>query len=308
MIPFETLVERVYAMSKRFVATAAPPEPRHRGRKPALSRSAVLTLALLSQLQRFSSERDFMRFAQVHLHQRFPTLPDRTQVNRAIRRQQPLLAQFGQWCADQLARAEAPHELLDSTAKPLRNPQRRGAGVLPALTLVGRSLRLGYFRGVRVLIATTPAGVITGTHLAPGNTNDHPHAETFFAARAGADPAPAVGTASSGTYLADTGFAGRQWRAKWTADYDVTVVAPPQPDSADAWATTDTQAHSGQRQRIETVIGRLLHDFRLERDRPRTEEGLRARLAAKVGLHNFLLWWNHEDGRPLFQIAAVIGW
>ena len=65
--------------------------------------------------------------------------------------------QFGQWCADQLARAEAPHELLDSTASPCAIPNAAGRGFCRA-DLVGRSLRLGYFRGVRVLIATTPRG------------------------------------------------------------------------------------------------------------------------------------------------------
>jgi hypothetical protein len=298
----------VYVMCDTFQATHLPPEPVRRGRPTALSRSEVLTLGLVSQLQRFSSERDFMRFAQTCWRSLFPTLPDRSQVNRAIRQQRPALEAFAQWCADLLARGEAPYELLDSTAKPLRNPQRRGEGALPELTAVGKSLRLGFFRGVRVLVATTPAGAITGTSIAPGNTNDHPHADSFFASRAAADAPPAVGRPGSGTYLADTGFAGRRWRAHWVAKLAATVIAPPQPDSADAWPEEQKQAHIRARQPIETVIGRLLHDFRLERDRPKTIGGLLTRLAAKVSLHNFVLWWNRHQGRADFVIAEVIGW
>jgi hypothetical protein len=308
MATFETFVIAVYVMCDTFAATQLPPARVRRGRKPALSRSEVLTLGLISQLQRFSSEREFMRCAQTCWRALFPTLPDRSQVNRAIRREQAALEAFGPWCADQVGRGEAPYELLDSTAKPVRNPHRRGEGVLPALTAVGKSLRLGFFHGVRVLVATTPAGAITGTSIAPGNTNDHPHADAFFACRAAADAPAAVGRASSGPYLADTGFAGRRWRAQWAADYGATVIAPPQPDSADVWDAEVRQAHISRRQRIETVIGRLLHDFRLERDRPKTIGGLLTRVAAKVGIHNVLLWWNRQEGRADFAIAEVIGW
>jgi hypothetical protein len=69
MTPFATFGQEVYAMSKRFGATQLPPAPRRRGRQPALSRAAVLALALalLRQLQRFRRERDVMRYAQIHL-------------------------------------------------------------------------------------------------------------------------------------------------------------------------------------------------------------------------------------------------
>jgi Transposase DDE domain len=308
MATFETFVLAVYVMIDRFVRTQLPPDPVQRGRKPALGRSAVLTLGLISQLQRFSSERDCMRCADTRLRSLFPTLPDRSQVNRAIRRQQPALEAFGQWCANQLDRVQAPWELLDSTAKPLRNRQRRGEGALQELTACGRSLRLDYFLGIRVLVATTPDGVITGTAIAPGNTNDHPLAEVLFAARAAPDAAAAWGTASSGTYLADTGFAGRRWRAHWGEVYGVDVVAPPQPDSDERWPEERKQAHIGRRQPIESVIGRLLYDFRLERDRPKTIGGVLSRLAAKVSVHNFLIWLNRREGRPDFAIAGVIGW
>lgn len=307
MPPFETFAEEVYVMSQHFVATQLAPEPVGRGRKPALDRAAVLTLALLSQLQRFASERDFYRYADRWLRWLVPTLPDRSQVNRAIRRHRAELDAFGQWCAAQAA-DRVPYELLDTTAKPLRNRQRRGTSPLAPLCAVGRSLRLDIFHGVRVLVAITPEGLITGTHVGPGNRNDRPLTETFLAERAAAVPTAAGDRPASGIYLADTGFAGRQRQAHWQETYGAEVIAPPQPDSRDRWSEERQREHRRLRQRIETVIGRLLHDFRLERDRPKTVPGLLSRLAAKVALHNVVLWSNRLHDRPRFVIAEVIEW
>jgi len=44
------------------------------------------------------------------------------------------------------------------------------------------------------------------------------------------------------------------------------------------------------RQIIETVNDKLLNTFHLARERPHDVAGFRARLAAKVALHNFCIW------------------
>ena len=50
------------------------PFPRKLGRTPWLLHSEVLTLAILAQWPRFRSERDFHRFADVHIRGCFPDL------------------------------------------------------------------------------------------------------------------------------------------------------------------------------------------------------------------------------------------
>lgn len=57
---------------------------------------------------------------------------------------------------------------------------------------------------------------------------------------------------------------------------------------------------------IETVNERLLFSCGLDRERPHALDGLQARLAAAVGLHNVRCWLNRRDGRGLLQVADLL--
>ena len=309
MPDFETFVIAVYLLVDAFERQQVVPEPPPRGRPPGLCRTEVLTLALIAQLDRFASERAFARFAHTQLRGLFPGLPERSELNRAFRRRADDLGQFGRWCARHLGAATVPYEILDTTAWPLRNAKRRGEGTLPEVAAIGRSLRLGWFDGVRVLVAVTPAGIVTGFGVAPGNAQDRSLAETFFAQRAlPAQVLTSVGRAASGVYLADSGFAGRRTRLHWAEAYAAHVYAPPQPDSGERWPRALRRWHTSARQIVETVFQRLVQGLRLERERPRTLSGVLTRLAAKVGLHNALIRWNRQTGHPDLAFATVIGW
>ena len=61
-----------------------PPSPRARS-SPSPSSPAG---------RRFSSERDFYRYAQTNLHDAFPSLPDRSQFNRLVRSHGSLIEAF----------------------------------------------------------------------------------------------------------------------------------------------------------------------------------------------------------------------
>lgn len=309
MADFETFVIGVYVTVDEFQRDHLPPEPGRPGRRPGLCRAEAMTLALVGRLDRFPSERGFARFAAARLRGLFPGLPERSQLNRLLRRQHDALVAFGRWEARRLGALAAPYEALDTTALPLRNPKRRGAGALPEAAALGKSMRLGWFEGVRLLVAVLPEGAVTGFGLAPGNEQDRALAEAFFAERAApAQALPSVGRAASGAYLADTAFAGRAARARWAARYDAHVYAPPQPDSGERWPPALRRWHAGARQVVEAVFQRLLQGFRLERERPRTLGGLLTRVAAAVALHNTLIRRNRQDGRPDLALTEAIGW
>jgi hypothetical protein len=308
MPTFETFVIAVYLLIDAYLQTE-PPAPRRRGRPPGLNRGEVLTLALLAQLDRFPSERAFARYAATGLRDLFPGLPERTGLNRAFRAHTEDLVRFGRWCARRLGAQTAPYEVLDTTAWPLRNAKRRGEGTLPEVVAIGRSLRLGWFEGVRVLITVTPEGAVTGYGIAAGNAQDRPIAESFLAQRA--EPVqvvPAVGRPANGIYLADAGFGGRDVRQRWAAAYDAHVYVPPKRDSAEWWPPALRRWHKHARQIVETVVQRLVQGFRLERERPRTMSGVLLRLAAKVAVHNALMCWNRASGRPDLAYATAVGW
>ena len=304
LIP-ETVVIAVYCMVDEYLAGEPPPGP-HRGRRPALARSEVLTLALFGQLAGFASERAFWRFADAAWRGLFPGLPSRPQLNRAIRAEAPALTAFGRACARRLDALTAPYEVLDTTAVPTRNAKRRGVGAMPEVTAPGWSVRLGWFVGVRLEVAATPSGVVTGWGFGPGNAQDRALADALLGQRAlPAQSVPSAGRPASGVYLADTGFAGREARARWL-DLGADVLAPPQPDSGERWPAAVRSWHRRRRQIVETVFGRLHGAFRLERDRPRSLGGLRARIAAKVALSNALIRLNRDAGRPGLPLAGVV--
>ena len=59
---------------------------------------------------------------------------------------------------------------------------------------------------------------------------------------------------------------------------------------------------------IESVCAKLLNTFRLARERPHALTGFQARLAAKIGLHNFCIWVNEHLQRPPLAFADLIDW
>jgi Transposase DDE domain len=285
------------------------PEARRRGPAPALTRSEVVTLALFSQWGRFASERDFYRYANRRLRGAFPRLPHRTQINRQIRRERDTLVAVGHAVADRLGARAVEYEVLDGTAAPVRNIKRSGSGWLAGQAAIGKSSRLGWYEGFAVLIAASPAGVITGYGFGAGNTKDQVLAETFLAARQVA-PArlPSIGRPSGEPYLADSGFIGAKRHTDWSSQYSARVICPPYRSAKKNWPPKLRRWFGGLRQTIESVNGKLVEHFRLDRDRPHTLDGFQARLAAKVALHNACCWLNRKLGHPTLAFADLLGW
>jgi hypothetical protein len=109
--------------------------------------------------------------------------------------------------------------------------------------------------------------------------------------------------------VAATGCAGQAWWQRWRHAYGAQVIAPPKVSEVRRrWPGALRRAYAGRRQIIETVNDCLLAPFGLEHERPHTLAGLRARLAAKVGLHNFCLWLNLQLGRPPMAFADLVDW
>jgi hypothetical protein len=309
MLDPETFLTELYVLADTFCKTHLAPVLRP-GPAPSLSPSEVMTLGLFSQWAQFPSEAAFYRYARRRLRPLFPTLPSRPQFNRLLRGAQAALVAFALWLGQELAQGDdRAFEALDGTGLATRNAKRRGAGWLAGEADIGRCTRLGWYEGVRLLLAVTPTGAITGWGIGPASTNDRVLAETFFAARARPQPGlPGVGAPTSDRYVADMGFTGQACEARWAADYGAVVVCPPQSDSHRAWPKALRTWLAGIRQVIETVNDRLLTAFGLERERPHDLSGLHARLAATIGLHNVCCWLNRKLGRGLLQVADLIDW
>jgi hypothetical protein len=304
----ETFLVELYVLVDEFAKTQLPPASRP-GPAPALDRSEVLTLAVFSQWARFGSERDFWRYAETRLRPYFPRLPSRPQCNRQLRRHHTALSAFALWLAARLDAVAAPYEALDGTAVPTRNAKRRGAGWLPGIADIGKCLRRGWIEGLRLLVCTTPEGIVTGWGVGPASANDRALAETLLTQRT--EPIPALasaGTTASSVYVTDSGFAGATYEGRLQQERHVQLVAPPQTGSRHRWSRAERRWVAGRRQIVETVIGRLEDAFRLERERPHELGGFLARLAAKMALHNACLWLNRQRGQPLLALVDLFGW
>ena len=183
MLDVDTFLTTLYVITDDFCHSHPP--KRHPGPNASLSGSEVITLAIFARWSRFASERDFYRYASDHLREAFPTLPDRSQFDRLVRLYTELIEEMASHLAKVLEVRGCPYEALDSSAMPVRDAKRRGAGWLAGYADIGWSNSLGwYYEGFRLLAAVAPSGVITGFCFCAASTVDQQAAETFFAVRA----------------------------------------------------------------------------------------------------------------------------
>src|SRR5262245_24313763 len=291
MVDVDTFLTTLYVMVDDFCKTSLPAEA-HCGPLATLSRSEVVPLAIFGQWQGFGSERGFYRSTQRHLRAAFPQLPTREQFNRQMRQHHEVLVAFFRPLVQLLAAQRCAYEALDSTGVPTRDAKRRGAGWLPGLADIGWSNRLGWYEGFHMILAVNPVGVITGFGFGAASTKDQPLADTFFALRRYPQPQwQGAGAPAQGPYVVDKGFEGAAWQTTWQQRYGATVICPPKRNSTRPWPKRLRRWLAGVRQIVETVYEKLAHAFRLDRERPHDLQGFQARLAAKIALHNFCIWF-----------------
>jgi hypothetical protein len=305
----ETFLTEVYVMVDDYFGPGDQAVRPRRGPRPALARSEVVTLALMSQVGRFRSGRDFYRFAEARLRPLFPTLPHRSQFVRQVLRWWAEIAALAVAVGARLA-AGGAYEVVDGTAMPTRNGKRRGRGWLAGAMDVGWSNRLGWYTGAHVLTCVSPSGVLTGFGMAPASTNDRPLLETLLAQRAAPTAALAsAGRPLSGTYLADQGFGGRELERRYGTAYQATLLCPPQRGrKSRVWPKSLRQWLIRHRQIVETVHQHLIADERLDANRPHSVAGALANLACLAALHNVWIAINRAHGRSDLVRAGTIAW
>jgi hypothetical protein len=305
----DTFVTTVYVMVDDYCKAEKIGWPKMPGSQPSLQVSEVLSLVLLSRWSRFGSDREFYRFAQRHLHAAFPSMPDYSQFNRLMRAGGKWLVGFSHFLLAILSARRCVYEALDTMGCATRNAKRRGEGWLAGEANIGYCNRLGWYEGLNVITSVTPEGFITGFGCAPASTKEQPYAETFLALRAvGLANLPEVGQPALGVYITDNGFCGRINHQRWQQLYAAQVISPPQRSHPQPWPKAWRRWLASLRQIVETVHEKLLHTFRLERERPHLLQGFRIRLAASVALHNLCMWLNVQLGRPKLAFADLLEW
>jgi hypothetical protein len=86
------------------------------------------------------------------------------------------------------------------------------------------------------------------------------------------------------------------------------LITPPHRDSTHPWPHALRCWLAHLRHIIETVTDTLVNTFRLARERPHDLTGFQARVAAKVAVHNFCLWFNVQRNEAPLAFAEFLAW
>lgn len=269
---------------------------RRPGRPTSLSSSEVLTLAILSQWPRWRSERDFYRYADVHLREYFPNLLSHGQLNRRIRALELELKAFQREMAARLADGSEVYHILDTTLIPAVVRVRAcRKGLFAGQAAFGRCVsKTEWIYGFKVALSVTPEGVIMAFGLAEANSDERKVGEFLLSSE------------HHDVYLADKGFSSVAWEKHWSEIYGALVAATPQESARRAWPEQARRWAAGKRQLIEGVIDQLKDIFALERHRAKTLEGLLTRLAAKVAAYTVGQVLNDQLGRPIRHLSSLL--
>lgn len=306
MLDENTFLTLLYVMVDDFCKLHLKPQ-RRPGPEASLTVSEVITLGIYQQYWKFRSERHFYEYADRYLRGYFPNLPNRSQYNRLLRRHWRSMVAFWQFLVDSAQAQRGVFEVLDSVPAPVRNVKRAGEGWFAGQANIGWSTRLGWYEGFHVLVSVNWMGFITGFAFGAASEKDQPLADTFLALRRfPQEGMPTVGRYTPAYYLADNGFEGKANFQRWQQNYRATVISAPPRSQKEKWPASWRKWFSGLRQIVETVYDKLLNWFGLGRDRPHDLSGFHARLAAKVTLHNFMIYLNLQLGRPALAFADLL--
>jgi len=257
-------------------STYAAHKPRRRGHKPELSDSEVLTLAILCQWRLDRSENRFVQYVLGNWQAYFPRMLSQGAFNRRVRDLAGVLCRIGPEVArlskaELAARAEegplfrVGYEVLDGVPVPL---MRRCRGERHRLFGPEASIGCGgsdrdWYYGVKLLLAVSPEGLVTGFVFGPANTEERWLAEALLGWRfdpslpepsaeglalvlgpshrnrgqrqgptgpilsPGAGGGRGVGEgddqAKEKLYLGDLGFRGLAWQQHWLEDHRALV-------------------------------------------------------------------------------------
>jgi hypothetical protein len=209
-LDLDTFLVALYTiLDDLYQARLAPQLPRGPGKRPTLSDSEVLTLAVCARWLR-RSERAMVRYAMAHWRAYFPCLLSQSAYKRRSRRLAGVLVHLGPLVAQALGAAASAYQVVDTVPVPLlrrcRGQHHRLFGAEAAIGRGGSDR--DWYHGCKLLVAVTRQGVITGCLLAPASTEDRWVADAFFCWRACRWAEPCAPTARPPSHRRGGGHVG----------------------------------------------------------------------------------------------------
>jgi hypothetical protein len=260
------------------------------GRRPRISDSELICLAVAQVLLDCPNERRFLRLARQRLGHLFPYIPGQSGFNKRLRQLAPqlleaitLLARLSPSFCDRL-------RLLDST--PVPSAASRETVRRSALAGIGG---YGYCRshsrrfwGFRLYLLCSPDGLPIGFELAPANAPERVVAAELL--ERVLRPGQFV--------IGDKGFAGAEFEQQ-VAALGGTLLRPDRKDEQPRFRSL-----GGIRQWIESTLDTLKDQLSLERHRGRTLTGLVSRIARRLLALTAAILHNWQTGNPGRRLTA----
>jgi hypothetical protein len=255
------------------------------GRRPKLSDSELVCLAVAQVLLGCVSEHRWLRFAWVRLGHLFPYLPQQPGYNKRLRALAPALARVLRHLAEQTPSSCDSLRLLDATPLPCaasretveRSALREHAGYGYCAS------HSRYFWGFKLYLLTTPDGIPIDWCLANPKLGEAEVAEALLDRSA---------VHEGQIIVCDKGFAGRFLEAHLAA-LGVALVRPDRKGERRRFG-----ALGPVRQWIESIFDTLKGQLSLEQHGGRTPAGVMARVAQRLSALAAGIWWNWQLGVP----------
>ena len=171
----ETFLTVLYCVVDELYQTHAPVLLAGKvGSKPEFSDSEVLTLMVAQHWCGFQKEATWLRFVKNNYLALFPRLLDQSQFNRRARNLCWLLNHLRQKILAQMGALQETLRLIDGTPVHVRHWRRYGPGhlALPEAALGHCAAKKESFYGYRLVVLTTPDGVITDWELISANADE----------------------------------------------------------------------------------------------------------------------------------------
>jgi hypothetical protein len=144
------------------------------GAKPEMSDSEILTLALIMDYLPFPGESQFIGFIRANYGQWFPTLLERSQFNRRLRRLEPKLENLRREWVKQLGGLDADSFIIDTKPIPVlgyRRSKRHSDFQGSANYGYCAARKMKYF-GYKLVVISTLKGLPIAYDLVSANTDE----------------------------------------------------------------------------------------------------------------------------------------
>ena len=268
------------------------PERRADGIVPTLSDAELLTMAVMSALLGFTSERRWLRYVNGHLAGMFPRRIGQSGYNKRVRKASVLFIRVIRMLAMDTTLWSDDVRVVDSTpvecARSRETVKRSDAAGWAQYGYCASHSR--YFWGLRLHLVCTLSGLPVLFALAGAKADER---ETLLDMLE--DGGDAVNEHPGQTLIGDKNYFGRAFENDLT-ERDLVLLRPVRKGEA---RRAGQQLLKPLRQVIESVNWTLKGQLDLERHGGRTPEGIIARVLARVLALTAAIWHNDKTAQPV---------